>query len=57
MLAAISAVIAVLSIATCAAATPAFNPAHLPKTQLSRVDGVCQTVMGLSPSERLIGGE
>jgi hypothetical protein len=57
MLAATSAAIAVLSIATCAAATPAFNPAHLSKTQLSRVDGVCQKVMGLSPSERLIGGE
>jgi hypothetical protein len=57
MLAATSAVIAVLSIATCAAAAPAFNPDHLRKTQLSRVDAVCRNVMGLSPSERLIGGE
>ena len=57
MLAATSAAIAVLRIATCAAATPAFNPVHLSKTQLSRVDGVCQKVMGLSPSERLVGGE
>jgi hypothetical protein len=57
MLAAASAAIAILSIATCVAAAPAFNPDGLPKTQLSRVDEVCQKVMGLSPSERLIGGE
>ena len=56
-LTAASAAIAILSIATCAAATPAFNPGHLPKTQLSRVDEVCRNVMGLSPSERLVGGE
>jgi hypothetical protein len=57
MLAAASAAIAVLSIATCTAATPAFNPDRLPNTQISRVDQVCKNVMGLSPSERLIGGE
>jgi hypothetical protein len=57
MLTAASAAIAVLSIVTCAAATPVFNPGQLPKTQLSRVDEVCRNVMGLSPSERLIGGE
>jgi hypothetical protein len=52
-----AAAITVLGFAVCAAATPAFNPDHLPKAQLSRVDEVCQNVMGLSPSERLIGGE
>jgi hypothetical protein len=57
VLAAASAAIAVLSVATCAAATPAFNPDRLAKTQISRVAEVCQKVMGLSPSERLIGGE
>jgi hypothetical protein len=57
MLSAASAVIAVLSITPCAAAPPAFNPYHLRNTQLSRIEAVCQNVMGLSPSERLIGGE
>ena len=56
-LTAASAAIAVLSVAACAAATPAFNPDGLQDAQLSRVAEVCQTVMGLSPSERLIGGE
>jgi hypothetical protein len=55
--AAAAAAITVLGIAVCVAATPAFNPDHLQKAQLSRVDEVCQNVMGLSPSERLIGGE
>ncbi len=57
MLTAASSAIAVLSISACAAATPAFNPAGLQETQLSRVAQVCQNVMGLSPAERLIGGE
>jgi hypothetical protein len=57
MLTAASAAIATLSISACAAATPAFNPDGLQETQLSRVAQVCQNVMGLSPSERLIGGE
>jgi hypothetical protein len=48
--------IAVLGISACAAATPAFNPDDLQESQLSRVAQVCQSVMGLSPSERLIGG-
>jgi hypothetical protein len=57
MLSAASAAIAVLSVAACAAATPAFNPDGLQDAQRSRVAEVCQNVMGLSPSERLIGGE
>lgn len=56
VLATASSAVAVLGIAACAAATPAFNPDGLQDTQLSRVSQVCQTVMGLSPSERLIGG-
>jgi hypothetical protein len=56
ILTAASAVIAVLGISACAAATPAFNPDGLQEAQLSRVAEVCQNVMGLSPSERLIGG-
>ncbi|HEY1898853.1 MAG TPA: hypothetical protein VGG49_03565 [Steroidobacteraceae bacterium] len=57
MLTAASSAIAVLSISACAAASPAFNPDGLQEAQLSRVAQVCQNVMGLSPSERLIGGE
>jgi hypothetical protein len=57
MLTAASSAIALLSISACAAATPAFNPDGLQETQLSRVAQVCQNVMGLSPSERLIGGD
>jgi hypothetical protein len=49
--------IAVLGISACAAASPAFNPDELQEAQLSRVAEVCQTVMGLSPSERLVGGQ
>jgi hypothetical protein len=56
MMTAASAAIAVLGISACAAATPAFNPNGLQESQLSRVALVCQNVMGLSPSERLIGG-
>jgi hypothetical protein len=57
MLTAASAAVAVLSISACAAATPAFNPDGLQEAQLSRVADVCQNVMGLSPAERLVGGE
>ena len=52
-----AAAMAVLSVSACAAATPAFNPDGLQEAQLSRIAQVCQTVMGLSPSERLIGGQ
>jgi hypothetical protein len=52
-----SAAIAVLGVSACAAATPAFNPDGLQEAQLTRVAQVCQDVMGLSPSERLIGGQ
>jgi hypothetical protein len=48
--------IAVLSTSACAAATPAFNPSGLQEAQISRVEAVCQNVMGLSPNERLVGG-
>ena len=51
-----SAAIAVLSASACAAATPQFNPNDLQEAQISRVAAVCQNVMGLSPSERLVGG-
>jgi hypothetical protein len=47
---------AMLSISACVAATPAFNPDGLQEPQLSRVAQVCENVMGLSPAERLIGG-
>ena len=49
--------IATLGISACAAATPLFNPDGLQGTQLARVEQVCQSVMGLSPKERLSGGE
>jgi hypothetical protein len=52
-----SAAIAVLSVSACAAATTAFNPDGLQQAQLSQVAQVCQSVMGLSPAERLVGGE
>jgi hypothetical protein len=55
-LTAASAALTVLGISACAAASPAFNPDGLQEAQLSRVTEVCQNVMGLSPSERLIGG-
>jgi hypothetical protein len=51
-----SAALAVLGISACAAATVAFNPDGLQESQFSRVAEVCQNVMGLSPAERLIGG-
>ena len=56
LMTAASAVIGVFGITACAAAMPAFNPDGLQEAQLSRVAQVCQNVMGLSPSERLIGG-
>jgi hypothetical protein len=49
--------IATLSVSACAAATPLFNPDGLQGGQLSRVEQVCQSVMGLSPTERLSGGD
>ena len=51
-----SAAIAVLSTSACAAASPEFNPNGLQAAQISRVEAVCQNVMGLNPSERLVGG-
>lgn len=39
--------------ATAAAGTAApYNPDHLAAAQISRVEGLCQNVLGLSPSER-----
>jgi hypothetical protein len=57
LLTAASLAVSVLSVASCAAATPAFNPDGLEAAQLSRVTQICENVLGLSPSERLIGGE
>jgi hypothetical protein len=57
VLAAGAAAVAVMSASACAAATPMFNPDNLQDAQLARVAQVCQNVMGLSPSERLIGGQ
>ncbi len=41
----------------CVTTAAAFNPDKLPTAQLSRVTSICQSVLGLSPDERLIGGE
>lgn len=48
---------AVFGVSACAATSAAFNPDGLAQSQLSRVSDVCQQVMGLSPSERLVGGQ
>jgi hypothetical protein len=45
------------SAAACAAVPSDFNPDSLGGAQFSRVDNICQTVMGLSPKERLTGGD
>jgi hypothetical protein len=50
------AAIAIVSVPACAAAAPGFNPDRLHDPQVSRVEAVCESVMGLSPSERLVGG-
>jgi hypothetical protein len=47
----------VASAGACAVTTSVFNPDGLADVQLAHVTNVCQTVMGLSPKERLIGGE
>jgi hypothetical protein len=47
----------VASAGACAVTPSVFNPDSLADAQLTRVANVCQTVMGLSPKERLIGGE
>lgn len=45
------------STAACATIPSEFNPDSLGDAQLARVAIVCQTVIGLSPKERLTGGE
>jgi hypothetical protein len=45
----------VASISACAA-EPIYNPDSLGSDQFARVSNICQTVMGLSPSEALSGG-
>jgi hypothetical protein len=45
------------STAACASIPSEFNPDSLGGAQFSRVDTICQTVMGLSPKERLTGGD
>jgi hypothetical protein len=52
-----AAAIAVLTESACAAAATAFNPDGLDEARISQVEAVCENVMGLSPSERLIGGD
>ena len=44
------------SITGCVAAQP-YNPDNLGEPQFTRVGDICQTVMGLSPQERLSGGD
>jgi hypothetical protein len=44
-----------VSIVACATQPP-YNPDNLGDTQYSRVAGICQNVMGLSPKERQSGG-
>lgn len=43
------------SVAACAA-SPDYNPDNLGPAQMSRVSDICQSVMGLNPSEPLSGG-
>jgi hypothetical protein len=43
--------------AACATTPSVFNPDGLADAQLTRVTDICQTVLGLSPKERLTGGE
>jgi hypothetical protein len=45
----------VAAVTACAVEGP-YNPDNLAADQLGRVSGICQTVMGLSPSEPLDGG-
>ena len=47
-----SAALACVSIAAYAT-EPAYNPQHLNAAQISQVDEICQTVMGLRPSDAL----
>jgi hypothetical protein len=42
--------ISMIGVAGCASAQP-YNPSGLPSGQLSQVAGICQSTMGLSPSE------
>ena len=41
---------------TARAADPPYNPDHLASDQLARISNICQIGMGLSPDERLTGG-
>src|SRR5579871_4326352 len=50
-----SSVMAGASMVSCAAPS-AYNPDNLGSTSLTRVEGVCQNVLGLSPTERPTGG-
>ena len=45
------------SAVACATTASEFNPDSLAAAQLVQVTNVCQTVLGLSPKERLTGGE
>jgi hypothetical protein len=49
---------AILASTVACATTPSeFNPDSLADAQLTHVTNVCQTVLGLSPKERLTGGD
>lgn len=47
-----TAAIASVSVAACAS-EPTYNPQHLNAAQISQVDEICQTVMGLRPTDTL----
>jgi hypothetical protein len=50
-------IVIVTGTAACASTSGHFNPDHLGDVRLARVEGICQTVMGLSPTERLTSGD
>ncbi|HTY94394.1 MAG TPA: hypothetical protein VMC02_10930 [Steroidobacteraceae bacterium] len=50
-------VLLALGVSACTAAPRDFNPENLPAVSISGVAQVCQKVMGLSPTERLVGGD
>ncbi len=50
------AMLGALGIGSCASAAP-YNPASLDQGRLGQVEGICQSVMGLSPKESPIPGD
>jgi hypothetical protein len=49
-IASLTCLLAAAAVAACAAAAP-YNPDHLAAAQIDAVDGICQSVLGLSPAE------